>query len=245
MDFLKYHEIFKKNLNIKEKPNEYELSLFLKTQKYMSFISWIPGLNFIWVCDSLSMYATKEKWSDIDLFIITEKNKLWFVRILVTFIFQILWVRRYKNNIKHRFCLSFFITENAMDFSKIAIENDIYLYYWIYYLKPILNKNNTYEQFINTNKTLWIIAHILPEDNLKYLKIQKFKNEEQQQKKKFVLSIFDFLNSFFKKIFISRTLNKKENLSNSSGIIISEDMLKFHDNDKRWQIRDRILKSVL
>jgi hypothetical protein len=47
MDFLKYHEIFKKNLNIKEKPNEYELSLFLKTQKYMSFISWIPGLNFI------------------------------------------------------------------------------------------------------------------------------------------------------------------------------------------------------
>jgi len=41
-----------------------------------------------------------------------------------------------------------------MDFSKIAIENDIYLFYWIYYLKPILNKDNTYECFIKANKSM-------------------------------------------------------------------------------------------
>jgi predicted nucleotidyltransferase len=36
--------------------------------------------------------STKE--SDIDLLIVTDNNRLWFVRILVTFIFQILGVRK-------------------------------------------------------------------------------------------------------------------------------------------------------
>jgi hypothetical protein len=35
-------------------------------------------------------------------------------------------------------------------------------------------------------------------------------------------------------------LYKKEKLNNPSGIIISSDILKFHDNDKREDIRDKI-----
>ncbi|MBP8016653.1 hypothetical protein KAZ01_01475 [Candidatus Gracilibacteria bacterium] len=235
MNFIDYHKKFKQILNIKENPNKYELELFKKTQKYVRFISYIPGLKLVGICNSLSMYATKEKGSDIDLFIITEKNKLWFVRIFATFIFQILGVRRYGNKIKERLCLSFFITENAMDFSKIAIENDIYLFYWIYYLKPILNKDNTYELFIKANKSMGIDYSSLHEDNLKYIKIQKCGNIE-----KIFSPILDLFNNIFKRIFLARTLNKKKNLSNSSGIIISDDMLKFHDNDKRKEIREKI-----
>ena len=41
-----------------------------------------------------------------------------------------------------------------MDLSKIAIKNDIYLSYWIYSLKPIINRNNTYEKFIEVNS--WV-----------------------------------------------------------------------------------------
>lgn len=52
------------------------------------------------------------------------------------------------------FCLSFFITTDAMNLSKIAIENDIYLYYWIYYMKPILVRGDIYEQFLSANHSL-------------------------------------------------------------------------------------------
>ncbi len=41
-----------------------------------------------------------------------------------------------------------------MNLKKIALENDIYLYYWIYYMKPIFVRNNTYEQFLRANS--WV-----------------------------------------------------------------------------------------
>jgi hypothetical protein len=47
MDYLKYHEQFKQILNIKKNPSNYEINLFKKTQKYIKFISWIPGLKFV------------------------------------------------------------------------------------------------------------------------------------------------------------------------------------------------------
>jgi hypothetical protein len=39
-----------------------------------------------------------------------------------------------------------------MDFRKWKIENDIYLYFWIVYMKPILDYDNTYEIFLKLNK---------------------------------------------------------------------------------------------
>jgi len=46
-NYFSYHNKFKKLLNIKENPSKYELELFKKTQKYIKFISWIPGLKFV------------------------------------------------------------------------------------------------------------------------------------------------------------------------------------------------------
>jgi hypothetical protein len=41
-----------------------------------------------------------------------------------------------------------------MDMSKIAIEDDIYLYYWIYYMKPIFTRGGIYERFLEANN--WV-----------------------------------------------------------------------------------------
>ena len=34
-----------------------------------------------------------------------------------------------------------------MDLREIAIEDDIYLYFWIYYMKPVYVVGDTYERF--------------------------------------------------------------------------------------------------
>ena len=236
-------EYFKDFINlfwIKNKPSPYEVGLFTKTQKYCQYISWLPWLKMVAVCNSLSMYATKKEWSDIDLFIITAPKRLWLVRISVTIIFQILWVRRYWKNIKERFCLSFFTTENAMDFSKIAIQNDIYLYYWIYFLKPIINRDSTYERFIKANKPLWISELNLNWDNKAYtIRSPKYFNSFD---KSCILNIKDFI---LKKIFLPRTLSHKKRLWDPTGIIVNDDMLKFTDNDRRTEIRDKLIGRIL
>ncbi|HBA45044.1 TPA: hypothetical protein DCZ31_03635 [Patescibacteria group bacterium] len=55
-----------------------------------------------------------------------------------------------------------------MNFSSFAIKNDVYLYFWIYYLKPIINKDLTYENFIKANKPLGIDPINLHKDNRIY-----------------------------------------------------------------------------
>lgn len=243
---------FCKLLWVKSHPSDYEKSLFEKTQKYCRYISWIPGLKMVGVCGSLSMHATKTPeetkkikwtdWSDIDLFIITANKRMWFVRIAVTIIFQILWVRRHWDKVKERFCLSFFITENAMDFSKIAIENDIYLFYWIYYLKPIINKDNTYERFIKANENLGINSINLHWDNKIYLVKPIFVISSKVEKSiNFILNpLLDLKNWMLKKIFLSKTLKHKKRLWDPFWLIVNDNMLKFTDNDRRVEIRDEL-----
>jgi hypothetical protein len=131
-------------------PNEHEKKLFERAEKYIRKISWIPGLRMVAVVNSLSMYATDDD-SDIDLFIVTTRDSMWFVRTMTTLIFLIFGVWRHGEDIAGNFCLSFFITLDAMDMSKISIEDDIYLFYWLYHMRPVLVVTDTWERFQEAN----------------------------------------------------------------------------------------------
>lgn len=39
-----------------------------------------------------------------------------------------------------------------MNLEKIALEDDIYLFFWMYYMKPILADETIWEEFRNHNK---------------------------------------------------------------------------------------------
>ena len=133
----KYKEQFDILMGVKKSPNAHEDYLFERAKKYIKKISWIPGIEMVAVVNSLSMYATHRD-SDIDLFIVTKPGMIWFVRFFSTVTLWFYGVWRHGKDIRENFCLSFFITTDALNLEKIAIENDIYLYYWIKYMKPIL-----------------------------------------------------------------------------------------------------------
>lgn len=225
---------FKKEFNLKEDFSEIEEKYLEKSYKYIKFIKWLPGLKMIWIGNSLAMKsATKD--SDIDLYIVTDKNAMWFVRIMVTFIFQVLWVRKDETHHAWRFCLSFFSTIDGMDFSSFKIDDDVYLYFWIVYFKPIADYSNTYEKFLEKNNS-WAnfddYKEII-EENKKFIKYKRkawFNNF-------FLTWLFDKL---FKKIFLKRTLNHFEKIWKPYGVIISDDLLKFHNWDVRKEISEKL-----
>lgn len=230
----KFHDYF----NIQENPGEIENNFYKKLEKYLKYISWIPGIRLIGVWNSLSMNCAKSS-SDIDLYIVTSPKRMWLVRILVTFIFQILWVRKTPQHHAGRFCLSFFSTTDALDFWKFRISNDIYLYFWILYFKPIININNTYSHFLEANKS-WANFSKHPaqiQENKKYIKYSKNISERNILSK-----IWDILDNFLKKIFLPKTLRHYEKIWKPYGIIISDDMLKFHNWDVRRDISEIIIK---
>lgn len=188
----------------------------------------------IWVWNSISMNnATKN--SDIDLFIVTKQNRMWLSRILITFIFQILWVRKNSKHHAWRFCLSFFATENWLNFWDFALENDIYLYFWIVYFKPLLDYNNTYDKFIKENEKWADFNEYIDiiEKNKKYIKFSKNISE-------FNCKILNLINKLLKNIFIKKTLKNYEKLWKPYWIIINDNMLKFHNNDKRLEIKKEL-----
>lgn len=229
-----FHNKFKKYFKIKELPWKNDKELFEKTYTYINYIKWIPWIKFIWVWNSTSMFASKET-SDIDLFIITTENRLWFVRILITFIFQLLWVRKNAKNHEKRFCLSFFSTLSWMNFKTFALEKDIYLYFRIVYLKPILNYDNTFEKFISSQD--WADFSMYENE------IQKNKNFIQFSWNSFWnnCKFFDVIDKLFKKIFLPKTIKNFEKLNKPYWIIINDNLLKFHDNDQRKEIKNKLL----
>jgi hypothetical protein len=230
------HEKFKKYFWIKNNPTQVEIEFYKKTENYIKYISWIPGLRMIWIWNSISMNCATPD-SDIDLYIVTTPNRMWLVRILVTFVFQILWVRKTPKHHAWRFCLSFFSTINSLNFSKFALEEDIYLYFWVLYFKPILDINNNYNKFVEQNNT-WSdfskYSNIISE-NKKHITCSKNISDKSIFSK--LWDIFDIL---LKKIFLPKTLKHYEKIWKPYGVIINSDMLKFHNWDVRKKMREII-----
>jgi len=149
---LKEHQKFKKYFHIKADLSEIDEGFLEKTKKYIRYIKWVPGLKMIAVWNSISMHAGTPE-SDIDLFIVTTPDTMRINRIIITFIFTLLWVRKTDKKHAWMFCLSFFATTEWMNFKNWKIQDDIYLYFWIVYLKPILSYNYTYELFLKENSS--------------------------------------------------------------------------------------------
>jgi hypothetical protein len=148
-----------------------------------------------------------------------------------------LLVRKDDKHHAGRFCLSFFSTTDALDFWKFKIHNDVYLYYWILYFKPILDINNTYWDFINANKS-WANFSKYPEiiqENKKYIQYSNTTSERN-----FFSKLWDSLDNILKKIFLPKTLKHYESIWKPYGIIINNNMLKFHNGDIRRKISEDI-----
>lgn len=231
------HEKFKKYFDIKENQSEIEKDFFKKTYKYVNYIKWIPWLKMISIWNSLAMNNANSE-SDIDLYIVTTRNSMWLNRIIITFLFQIIWVRKNNKNHAGRFCLSFFSTIDWMSFKNWKIENDIYLYFWIIYMKPILDYDNTYDFFLKLNKE-WLEIDEYKDiitNNKKFIQYKK------NTKNWLILDkIITILDKIVKKLILPKTLSHFEKIWKPYWVIINDDLLKFHNNDIREEIKKEIL----
>lgn len=200
---------------------------------WLFLFSLFPQILMVALCNSRAMGESDEN-SDIDLFIITKKWNLWTARCIVTVLSSLIGIRRrnthglqkwspnYIKRTKDKFCLSFFITEEHLSFDDIRLQpEDPYLDRWMYTLIPLVNKNATYEHFMEANWVEPTYSFINPSWRLFLIKLG---------------NIFSFLSLFehlIKKLWLPKTLQTYETLGKPWGVVISDTMLKFHDNDQR------------
>jgi hypothetical protein len=95
---------------------------------------------------------------DIDFFIITAKNRLWLTRLSVIIFLEILGKRRRPRDkrFKNKICPNLFLDETVLSLSKG--KRNLFTAHEICQMKPIFNKDNTYEKFLKVN--LWVKEHL-------------------------------------------------------------------------------------
>lgn len=130
---------FEKNNKFSRKEkNKYIDQFTEKINKFWKLYKSLPFISEIFLCNSISFNSLKED-SDIDIFIITKRNKLRRARFFSELYFGIIWQKRFKNNKKQKFCLSFYTREDNTNLYPIMLKNksDIYLWYRLAHLVPL------------------------------------------------------------------------------------------------------------
>jgi hypothetical protein len=208
-----------------------------KIDRYHSWLAIIPYVNLVAVINSLAM-GTADGDSDIDFFVITKNNRLYFVRSMIIVLFRILGLYKTKHKIKDKFCFGFFVTKNSLNLEHLLIKPaDPYFIYWMANMRPITDGKQYWELM---QQNAWL-THKLP--NFEPI------NRQATVKKpnflirtlKLILEILLWLPSFvaepvLRRIHINHTFKLAENRAVTSTTIANERMLKLHAYDVRAQI---------
>jgi len=237
--------IRKKNNNIAERK-------FYKAIRLIKIYRLVPFVRMVAVCNTLA-YSNAREGSDIDLFIITRRGKIWLARFFTILLVKFLGKRPNEEDHTDAFCLSFFIDEDHLNIEKINIHGkDIYTPYWVAQLMPIYDPDGLYGKFIKENK--WYRKY-LPNAYANQFSKQVVETKVCRVLEKvftFVFSPpglshwFDPLYRRFQYAIIDHNLKSLVNVD--TRVIVNERMLKFHDNDRReifykkW--RERIYKIL-
>jgi hypothetical protein len=210
---------------------------------YIKLLSFVPHIKLVGLSGSLSMMNASLE-DDIDLFIITEKNRLFTGRFVAIILAKILGIhrsynKRYKLNVacySDKVCLNLFFDES--DLAVPDFKRNEYVAHEILQMKPIVNKDSVYERFLAANS--WVFG-IFP--NAKEVVSIKYK-VLSIKKKKSLNTCYLILNTFFNKIeqslkvFQLHLINRHRTTE-----IITSTQLWFHPNDFYKRIHELTKKK--
>ncbi len=211
----------------------------------------VPFVKAVFVCNTVGAGQASEQ-SDVDFLIITAHRRIWIARLLVTGILQIFGLRRTKKNIKNKICLSFYLSEKSLDLAEVRVaDDDIHFAFWIHQMLPIFDPDNVYELFLQANSwtkkylphisaaSLRAYAHSVPESVLG----SWWKRAWQTM---WAGGYGDLINQEAKKIQLSKMKfsARRSEPKTGAGVVISDDMLKFHEEDTRLRYRQEWLNRL-
>ncbi|MEK7183872.1 MAG: hypothetical protein AAB776_04545 [Patescibacteria group bacterium] len=208
---------------------------YRKAERAVQVLGRLPWIEGIAVCNSLSWYQTKED-SDIDLFIVAKPGRIWSARLLSTL--PAIFLRQRPGEAKSDpICLSFFSTAAALQFEKLKIgPSDPYLAYWCRSLVPLVDHSGWMEKFEMANP--WL-RQVLP--NAQFVRrASRFRPPIRLR-----LPWIPLSEQLPRQIQQERfTPIIRELMNKDSRVVVSDDMLKFHEQDSRELIRSTLADKI-
>ncbi len=195
---------------------------FKKVKRVANLLKIIPWIRLIGVSGSLALNNAKDT-DDIDLFIITEKNRLWVTRLATLAILNTLNVRRKRGQqvVGGKICTNILIEED-----KLAQQKDLYLAHEVLQMRVLWQRNLVYQDFLDKNS--WAFKY-LPNWATNEFLVLKSKNRSIK-KKRWVNPLIDDLETLSKRLQM-QLMGKPQGLER-----IREGEVYFHPQDKHIPI---------
>ncbi|MBI5369653.1 hypothetical protein HZA85_00455 [Candidatus Uhrbacteria bacterium] len=204
---------------------------FKKLRRAAAFFQLLPGVRAVFAVNTLAWWHT-QRTSDIDLFIVTAPGQVWSSRFFLVLPFLLAGAR--PHHFSHvdsvdPFCFSFFCASSALAFESLKRgSQDPYLAYWIKSVVPIFDRDGIADIFDEHNR--WV-HRLLPHARVR---------RPHPQHRPVKVPALPISGKMFEPVL--RFLQRKkfpqaiQGLANlDTRVVISDEMLKFHENDRRQE----------
>lgn len=218
-----------------------------KAKKAAKLFSYLPWVKFVALSNLIGRHNMRDA-SDIDLFIITENNRLWLTRFFCAGLMKILNKRPSKKTKRDKICLSFYVDDKHLNLERLTLKDkeDYYFYYWLAGLYPLYDANFYHFKLMQENQ--WL-KNYLPNidfllNNHSYKPSLAFKFHEKVDFKfiKRIIYIFEKIFKFIQLKIMPQELKKIANLDNR--VVINDSILKLYLIDRRQEFIDKYNKNL-
>ncbi len=207
---------------------------FAKLKRATHFFALLPSVRGVAACNTLAWHHTDAQ-SDVDLFILVEPGTVWATRLLLVAPFALLGKRPSRDAVaQDPFCFSFFLSHEARDIAPLALPDaDPYLALWTHALTPVLERKGAFSAFGASNG--WTRAY-LPNA----FAAGAHPELAPARTPPACVPLASAFERLARRVQERRLPPRLQALANrDSCVVVRDDMLKFHENDRREDYREK------
>ncbi len=136
---------------------EVESKKYLRRARWIGWIlKLVPWVILVGVSGNLAM-ENGERADDIDLFVITKRNRLWLSRLWVLGVLGLLGIRRVREDTREssagKFCVNLILDEDYL-----VQKKDLYVAHEILQMRVLWQRQNIYQRFLEEND--WVFKFL-------------------------------------------------------------------------------------
>ncbi len=192
----------------------------------------IPTIKLIGVTGGLAMDNAHEH-DDIDFYIATCRKTIWVTRFLATVLLEIYKLRRKPQDteFQNKICLNMYVDEDHL--GVVLKERDLFSAHEVLQLKPLWERDNTYEKFLNHNR--WVKKYL---PNAWGVKVESRKSKVESRKSwmhSVLFSICHVTCMILEPVF--RWFQLWYMQKRRSSEVVSDTLIRFHPHDARVWVK--------
>ncbi len=246
---------------IEQRFEKNKLSEFLwrRARNTARWLAMVPFVRSVSVANNVAL-DNAHPGSDIDLFITVQPGRLWTARFLVTAMTNLLGRRRYEEYVARRICLSFYCTDNVIDFEPLAISGgDLYLANWLLSLGTLWRHDADPREYTTPIASRFLphnpwVRELFPQREPSTLTRRRQVLGMTARGARLGQKMGELVLASKIGAALERRMRRKqlahmgkqvptEIKTRTTHILVTDDILKFHEQDRRTAFRERALAT--